>query len=64
MFHLWGMTELSPLGTISGTKAALMGRSQEQLLANKSKQGRCGEGRGGTGPHTPQQVWQWVGRLL
>ena len=40
MFHLWGMTEISPLGTVSGVKAALVGRSQDQVLANKCKQGR------------------------
>ncbi len=38
--HLWGMTELTPLGTICGVKAAMMGKSQEQILANKAKQGR------------------------
>ena len=40
VFHLWGMTELSPVGTLSGIKAPLVGRSQEQILANKTKQGR------------------------
>jgi len=34
------MTEMSPLGTISGVKAALSGRSREQILATKCKQGR------------------------
>ena len=40
VFHLWGMTELSPVGTVSGVKAALTGRSQDHILATKTKQGR------------------------
>lgn len=41
--HLWGMTELSPLGTVGGVKAPLAHRRREDILANKVKQGRCDE---------------------
>ena len=41
--HLWGMTELSPLGTVGGVKAPLAHRRREDILANKVKQGRYDE---------------------
>jgi fatty-acyl-CoA synthase len=37
--HAWGMTEMSPLGTIARVKATLAGGSDAQLLALKSSQG-------------------------
>jgi len=38
--HAWGMTELSPLGTISAPNAAIAGMDAEAQLAFKLKQGR------------------------
>ncbi len=38
--HLWGMTELCPLGTLGGLKGALQGASPEERLNAKVKQGR------------------------
>lgn len=36
----WGMTEMSPLGTMYSTKAGMEDYSQEQLIALQAKQGR------------------------
>jgi len=38
--HAWGMTELSPLGTISAPNATIAGMDPEAQLAFKLKQGR------------------------
>jgi len=38
--HLWGMTELTPLGTLGGTKAPLLARPEGERTAAKLKQGR------------------------
>ena len=41
VLHAWGMTEMSPLGTVSQLKAVHSGKSLEDKLAVKSKQGRA-----------------------
>jgi 3-(methylthio)propionyl---CoA ligase len=41
VLHAWGMTEMSPLGTVSQLKAKHQGESLEDRLAVKSKQGRA-----------------------
>jgi 3-(methylthio)propionyl---CoA ligase len=41
VLHAWGMTEMSPLGVVSQLKAAHSGKSLEDQLAVKSKQGRA-----------------------
>ncbi len=41
VLHAWGMTEMSPLGTVSQLKAAHGGQSFEDQLAVKGKQGRA-----------------------
>ena len=41
VLHAWGMTELSPLGTISGFKPAQLSMSEAQRYAVKGKQGRA-----------------------
>ena len=38
--HAWGMTEMSPLGTVCRIKGNMIDRSDEQLMATKVKQGR------------------------
>mmetsp|Transcript_16399 Transcript_16399/g.48865 ORF Transcript_16399/g.48865 Transcript_16399/m.48865 type:complete len:344 (+) Transcript_16399:830-1861(+) len=38
--HLWGMTELSPLGTVGAPKAPVLRLRTEDVRANKVKQGR------------------------
>ncbi len=40
VFHAWGMTEMSPLGTVNTPVRATLGLSGEQQIALKSKQGR------------------------
>jgi 3-(methylthio)propionyl---CoA ligase len=40
LVHAWGMTEMSPLGTIAGLKAKHRSLDPQALLAVKSKQGR------------------------
>jgi len=40
VLHAWGMTELSPLGTICTLKAKQLGLTEEQRYAIQSKQGR------------------------
>jgi fatty-acyl-CoA synthase len=44
VLHAWGMTEMSPLGTVSQLKARHLTRPLEERLAVKNKQGRaiCG----------------------
>ncbi|MGH7091017.1 MAG: AMP-binding protein, partial [Stellaceae bacterium] len=41
MLHGWGMTEMSPVGTVSKPKAKHRGLDGEALLALKAKQGRA-----------------------
>ncbi|MGO8918309.1 MAG: 3-(methylthio)propionyl-CoA ligase [Stellaceae bacterium] len=41
VLHAWGMTEMSPLGTVCQLKATHQGKSLEDRLAVKSKQGRA-----------------------
>ena len=41
VLHAWGMTEMSPLGTVSQLKAAHRGAGIDQQIAVKSKQGRA-----------------------
>ncbi len=41
VLHAWGMTEMSPLGTVSQLKAVHQGKSLEDRLAVKGKQGRA-----------------------
>jgi 3-(methylthio)propionyl---CoA ligase len=41
VLHAWGMTEMSPLGTVSQLKAVHHGKTLEDRLAVKSKQGRA-----------------------
>jgi len=41
VLHAWGMTEMSPLGTVSQLKATHRDKSLEDRLAVKSKQGRA-----------------------
>jgi acyl-CoA synthetase (AMP-forming)/AMP-acid ligase II len=41
VLHAWGMTEMSPLGTVSQLKARHLARPLEERLAVKSKQGRA-----------------------
>jgi fatty-acyl-CoA synthase len=41
VLHAWGMTEMSPLGTVTQLKAVHLGKSLEDRLAVKSKQGRA-----------------------
>jgi len=41
VLHAWGMTEMSPLGTVASLKACHMGLAAEQRLAVQSKQGRA-----------------------
>jgi fatty-acyl-CoA synthase len=41
VLHAWGMTEMSPLGTVSQLKAVHQGKTLEDRLAVKSKQGRA-----------------------
>jgi 3-(methylthio)propionyl---CoA ligase len=41
VLHAWGMTEMSPLGTVSQLKAVHRGKSLDEKLAVKSKQGRA-----------------------
>ncbi|MCG8370702.1 MAG: long-chain fatty acid--CoA ligase [Proteobacteria bacterium] len=38
--HIWGMTEMTPLGTVSRPKPSMAGLGDEQLLLAKCKQGR------------------------
>jgi fatty-acyl-CoA synthase len=40
VLHGWGMTEISPLGTVSTPKKTQPGEDRETLLALKAKQGR------------------------
>eukprot|EP00200_Dunaliella_tertiolecta_P004724 CAMPEP_0202360492 /NCGR_PEP_ID=MMETSP1126-20121109/13416_1 /ASSEMBLY_ACC=CAM_ASM_000457 /TAXON_ID=3047 /ORGANISM="Dunaliella tertiolecta, Strain CCMP1320" /LENGTH=572 /DNA_ID=CAMNT_0048954221 /DNA_START=64 /DNA_END=1782 /DNA_ORIENTATION=+ len=40
VLHLWGMTELAPIGTIGGIKGAMAKANPEQRTALKLKQGR------------------------
>jgi len=40
VLHAWGMTEMSPVGTIGTLKAGLEGLDDEELWALKQKQGR------------------------
>jgi fatty-acyl-CoA synthase len=40
VIHAWGMTEMSPLGTLSTRKGSLLGLSDEQFWPLKLKQGR------------------------
>jgi fatty-acyl-CoA synthase len=37
--HAWGMTEMSPVGSTGSIKPVLSGRSHEEILAIKAKQG-------------------------
>ncbi|NNM01084.1 MAG: long-chain fatty acid--CoA ligase, partial [Gammaproteobacteria bacterium] len=39
--HAWGMTEMSPLGTINTLKAGMAGASPEAQQAIRNNQGRC-----------------------
>ena len=41
VYHAWGMTEMSPIGTIGAIKPALVGLGGKDLLAIKSKQGHA-----------------------
>jgi 3-(methylthio)propionyl---CoA ligase len=41
VLHAWGMTEMSPLGTVSQLKAAHQGKALDDRLAIKGKQGRA-----------------------
>jgi fatty-acyl-CoA synthase len=41
VYHAWGMTEMSPIGTIGAIKPALGGLSGKDLLAIKAKQGHA-----------------------
>jgi 3-(methylthio)propionyl---CoA ligase len=41
VLHAWGMTEMSPLGTVCQLKAAHRDASLEETLAVKNKQGRA-----------------------
>ncbi|MCB1542420.1 MAG: long-chain-fatty-acid--CoA ligase [Rhodoblastus sp.] len=41
VYHAWGMTEMSPIGTIGAIKPALVGLEGKDLLAIKSKQGHA-----------------------
>jgi fatty-acyl-CoA synthase len=41
VYHAWGMTEMSPIGTIGAIKPALGALSGKDLLAIKSKQGHA-----------------------
>ena len=41
MLHAWGMTEMSPLGTVSQLKAAHQRKALDDRLAVKGKQGRA-----------------------
>jgi len=41
VLHAWGMTEMSPLGVVSQLKAVHRGKTLEDRLAVKSKQGRA-----------------------
>jgi acyl-CoA synthetase (AMP-forming)/AMP-acid ligase II len=41
VLHAWGMTEMSPLGTVAQLKATHQHKSLEDRLAVKSKQGRA-----------------------
>jgi acyl-CoA synthetase (AMP-forming)/AMP-acid ligase II len=41
VLHAWGMTEMSPLGTVSQLKAVHAGKALDDRLAVKSKQGRA-----------------------
>ncbi|HZB91086.1 MAG TPA: 3-(methylthio)propionyl-CoA ligase [Stellaceae bacterium] len=41
VLHAWGMTEMSPLGTVCQLKAVHRDTTQEQQLAVKNKQGRA-----------------------
>ena len=41
VFHLWGMTEMSPVGTIGGETPAVARLSYDEQMAYKLKQGRC-----------------------
>jgi 3-(methylthio)propionyl---CoA ligase len=41
VLHAWGMTEMSPLGTVSTFKAKQLKRSREERLAVQNKQGRA-----------------------
>ncbi len=41
VYHAWGMTEMSPIGTIGAIKPALGGLKGKDLLAIKSKQGHA-----------------------
>ena len=40
VFHAWGMTELSPMGTLGALPAALIDAPHEEQIAFKRKQGR------------------------
>ena len=39
IIHAWGMTEMSPVGTVCRIKPALMGQEEETLFQIKAKQG-------------------------
>ena len=41
VYHAWGMTEMSPIGTIGAIKPAIGGLGGKDLLAIKSKQGHA-----------------------
>ncbi len=41
VLHAWGMTEMSPLGTVCSFKPAHLGKTQEQRYAVMAKQGRA-----------------------
>ncbi len=41
VLHAWGMTEMSPLGTVSQLKATHQGKTLEDRLAVKCRQGRA-----------------------
>jgi fatty-acyl-CoA synthase len=41
VLHAWGMTEMSPIGTIASSTAAMEGLSDEELWGLKQKQGRA-----------------------
>ena len=41
VLHAWGMTEMSPLGTVSQLKATHQGKTLEDRLAVKGRQGRA-----------------------
>ena len=40
VLHAWGMTELSPLGTLSTLKAKHLGQAKDEQLKVQDKQGR------------------------